>query len=181
MAGEDKEEPWDIEWEDVLDSSSVSHAGFFSRYLAFRIDGLVCGLLISLPIFIITVFYLRGVFLVFGILAALIFPEILYFSLLEWKWNTIGKSFAGIEVVDRDKKSIGFKQALIRNSERVIWMIPLLGQLFLYMSISSIKDAGVRFGDDWAETYVIEKGSDFDSKQRKPAGKINSGDMLGRF
>ncbi len=179
MAGE--EEPWDNGWEDEFDTSSISHAGFYSRYLAFRIDGLVCALFISAPIIIITIAFLRGIFVLLGILMVFIVPELFYFSVLEANWNTVGKNIAGIKVVDRQKNPISFKQALVRNSERLIWIIPLLGQLFLYLSVSGIKEYDVRFGDDWAGTYVIEDSSDFSSKYRTSPRKADSSDMFGRY
>ena len=110
-----------------------------------------------------------------------IVPELFYFSVLEAKWNTVGKSIAGIKVIDRRKNSISFKQTLIRNSERLIWIIPLLGQLFLYLSVSGIKADGVRFGDDWARTYVVEEVSAYSSKYRRSPSKSGSSDLFGRF
>ncbi len=181
MAGEDKESPWDKGWEDEFDTSSIPHAGFYSRYLAFRIDGLVCAFFISIPILIITIIYLRGIFLLLGILMVFIVPELFYFSILEANWNTLGKRLAGIKVTDRRENPISFKQALVRNSERLVWIIPFLGQLFLYLSVSNIKDGGVRFGDDWAGTYVIENSPDFSSKYRTSPSKTGSSDMFGRF
>ncbi len=178
---EGEETAWDKDRKDDFDISSISHAGFYSRYLAFRIDGLVCAFFISLPILIISIIYLRGFFLILGILMVFVTPELLYFSVLETKWNTVGKSIAGIKVIDRGKNPISLKQALIRNSERLIWIIPLLGQLFLYMSVSGIKTDGVRFGDDWAGTYVVEEVSAYSSKYRRSPSKSGSSDMFGRF
>ncbi len=142
----------------------LDHAGFYSRYLAFRID-ILPSVLIMAPLLILILFYLPryvsaddNCFLFFFLLImGLAMSELLYFTILESVWNTVGKSIAGIKVVNFHGKRITWKQALKRNIERIIWAIPLFGQIFMYLSVGLIKTEDQRFGDGWANTYVVSK------------------------
>ena len=142
--------------------SNMDHAGFFYRYLAFRIDGMVSVLFM----FIIGLFYLfyfirfhgawDGLLFLFFFLITFTISELLYFVVMECKWNTVGKKIANIKVVNFHGGRITWKQAFTRNLERIIWMIPFLGQIYLYLSTQNIRNDDQRFGDSWANTYVIK-------------------------
>ncbi len=140
-----------------IDTSDFKHAGFYSRYLAFRIDAIVIGIFITLPILFLSLVHLDETYqMIIGVVVALFIPQILYYPIFEAKWNTAGKSFAGIKVVDRNGDQITFKQAFIRNLEKLIWVIPVIGQIYAYLSSQAIKWDDQRFGDGWADTYVIK-------------------------
>ncbi len=140
-----------------LGTSDFKHADFYSRYLAFRIDTIVSGVFITIPILFLSLVHLHETYqLIIGVLAALFLPQIIYYPVLEANWNTAGKSFAGIKVVDRKGDKITFKQAFVRNLEKLIWVIPVIGQIYAYLSSQAIKWDDQRFGDGWADTYVVK-------------------------
>ncbi len=148
---------------DAKKNIRIDHASYLSRFVAFKIDGLV-SVLFLIPFLIFMILYLprfvspdESCFLYFAVLiGGLTLYELVYFTVMETFYNTLGKGIRGIKVVNRYGKPITFKQGLIRNFERVIWMIPLFGWIYMYMSVSEIKDANQRFGDGWADTYVVK-------------------------
>lgn len=137
-------------------SSNWIHADFHDRYKAFRIDGIIIGL-INFPLVLLAGYVLLPDIFLFSLIVILIIilDDFLYFFILESLGNTPGKEFVGIKVIDGYEESITWKRSLLRNSERLIWGIPFLGQVFAYLSTNSIKNKNRRFGDDWADTYVI--------------------------
>lgn len=144
-------------WDEDSESDDFQHADFYDRYLAMRIDGVVQAIVFFFLVFISFYFLFDMIHPILLIFSVIILGEFFYFSILEYIGNTLGKKFAGIKVVDTSGDRITLKQSLVRNSERLIWLIPLLGQILLYLSVDNIKTYHCRFGDDWANTYVIDE------------------------
>ncbi len=148
---------------DVKKDIRLNHAGYLSRYVAFKIDSLV-SVFFLIPFLIFMILYLprfvspdESCFLYFAVLiGGLALYELFYFTVMETFHNTLGKGIKGIKVVNRYGEPITLKQGLIRNFERAIWMIPLFGWIYMYMSVSEIDDSHQRFGDGWADTYVVK-------------------------
>ncbi|MEF8835105.1 MAG: RDD family protein [Candidatus Thermoplasmatota archaeon] len=149
----------DIEFSDNESKiDNLNRAGFTDRYAAFRVDGIILFfifftifLIIAYFYHYISLFFLFFIFLFIGLLG-----RFLYFFIFDYLGRSLGKDLMGLKVVDRSGQTPSLKQALIRNIERLIWSIPILGQFILYFSIDSMKMGDRRFGDEWAGTYVVE-------------------------
>lgn len=128
-----------------------------SRYFAFKVDSisLVAGFVLSLLI-LPSIEFIGGDLLIVMIFVCGIGFHYFYHVIFEFLGSTVGKIIVNLKVVDRSKERISFKQSLIRNSERFIWLIPVVGQLKIYENFKNIEDGYRRPGDMWADTYVIK-------------------------
>lgn len=146
--------------------SFISHAGFIPRLVAYLLD----MALLSIPLLA----YVRATGPVRRVLAAafpIVFPDLgawvlwgvfaggtfAYFSVLEaHSGRTVGKRIAGIEVVDPDGDVPSPVRSLVRNVYRVLYHIPIAGQVLLAVDGFLVLRAGRRLGDMAADTRVLK-------------------------
>jgi uncharacterized RDD family membrane protein YckC len=151
-------------------------AGLAARALAWSIDVLAMGALISVAALLVAMFGL--------VLAG--FAKALYFVLafaiqwgygatLEWRWHgqTLGKRVVGLRVLTFDGTPITFGQAVVRNLLRIIDLLPAG---YLVGGLSALCDSSARrFGDIAADTVVVRtRHSTRPSAIAAPSGRHNS-------
>jgi uncharacterized RDD family membrane protein YckC len=151
--------------------AAVQYAGFWKRFLAALIDGLIAGAVQTVIQFILigvgvismsdlqagpgTEEY-RHYLAVMWILGGLMFAvQILYFTIMESssKQATLGKMVLGIVVTDPDGKRVSFGRALGRNLGKIISSIILL--IGYFMIAFTAKKQGLH--DIMADCLVVVK------------------------
>ena len=137
------------------DGRTFAFAPLWSRGLAFIADGLLCAVA---SVFLAMPFLGQATFAtpesVFPIATAVNFPvRVVYYTLCEAaRGQTLGKYLCGLVVVRDDGRSIGFRQALIRNLLRIIDEPLMIG---LIVVITSLRYQ--RAGDLVAHTVVVQQ------------------------
>jgi len=148
-------------------SKEIQYAGLGKRFLAWVVDILILGL-ITFPITWLLVgpstldqdlslaaFYSRNNIMRTIIGAAIHLP---YFIYLEGtRHQSLGKMALDIIVVKEDLKPIGMRESLFRNGLRILYEIPLLGEVMYLIDAYLIRKNARRLGDMAARSYVVEK------------------------
>jgi uncharacterized RDD family membrane protein YckC len=151
-------------------------AGVASRAVAWGVDMLAMGILLSLATLLV---YLFG-FVLAGFARALYVVLAFaiqwgYGALLEWRWHgqTLGKRAIGLRVLSFHGMPITFGQAAVRNLLRLIDMLPAG---YLVGALSALCDRrGRRFGDIAADTVVVRtRRSARPAAMTTPADRYNS-------
>ena len=151
-------------------------AGPAARFLAWAVDTVAVGLVVSL---LVSVVSLLG--LISGGLAAAAFilvqfvVSIGYFIALEYLWRgqTLGKRLLGLRVVDESGLRLRPSQVIIRNLVRVVDRLPLYYLLGGVVMLASSK--AQRLGDLAAGTIVIRQPrAETPDLTQIMAGKYNS-------
>jgi uncharacterized RDD family membrane protein YckC len=151
-------------------------AGVASRALAWSLDLLAMGSLISVAALLASVF---GVVLA-GFAKALYFVLAFaiqwgYGATLEWRWHgqTLGKRVVGLRVLSKYGTPVGFGQAAVRNLLRIVDILPAC---YLLGGVSALCDARARrLGDIAADTVVVRtRRSTRPSALTAPADRYNS-------
>lgn len=125
--------------------SMVTYAGFWQRFFASLID----GLLLSVVSFVLGLI-IKSVFFKMG-LGSII--QILYFTYFESgpKQATIGKQLLNMKVVDKNGQRLTQATALIRNASKIISaLILMMG--YLMAAFDARKQA---LHDKIADTFVV--------------------------
>lgn len=142
------------------------YAGFWKRFGAFLIDGVVSYLLVIIFILIWALFELLLIVIgveqkvkeaILGILGVPVYLSLswLYYALMESSGQkaTIGKMALGIVVVDKDSRKISFLRATARYWSKIVSaLILLIG--FIIAGFTSNKQA---LHDLISGTYVVNK------------------------
>lgn len=151
------------EWGGAWDDFSHDYSSFVSRILASKIDSIAIGIIFIILFFTVIImstvdvgflfnFYFLPFYMLFFIFA------FIYFTILESAFGTtVGKSFAGIRVIQSNGDKPSMRTSMIRNLERLIWPIPIIGQIILYFSVKCIENDKQRWGDQMADTFVVSK------------------------
>ncbi len=154
-----RDDPWGVAWDD----DSPDYCSFVSRILASKIDSIVIGILFVaflLTVMIMSIVDIGFLFYYYFLpfyMAFFIF-NFTYFAILESAFGTtVGKSFASIRVIHSNGNKPSPRTSIIRNMERLIWPLPVLGQILFFMSVKSIEHNKQRWGDQMADTFVVSK------------------------
>ncbi|EIJ42876.1 putative membrane protein [Beggiatoa alba B18LD] len=109
-----------------FNSSDVKYGGFWRRFFAMIVDGIICGILIWI-ISVILVFFFGGNFIYSGLEFLNLLVQWLYFTLSESseKQSTIGKRLLGLKVVDLAGERISFLRATGRYFSKILSAIIL--------------------------------------------------------
>jgi uncharacterized RDD family membrane protein YckC len=147
---------------DLNESTNIQHAnyaGFWIRFGAAFIDGILLGIIQVIANFIFLGTFLNNNFMGSGIAAIIyifnLLVGLLYSTLLESssKQATIGKMAVGIRVTDLNGERISFGKALGRHLSKFISAI-ILGIGYIMAGFDEKKRA---LHDKIAGTYVIYK------------------------
>ncbi len=148
---------------DDWDDGIPSYGSFRSRILASKIDVFVSGFLFVLFFMGIMImipidlgFLFRFYF--FPLYALIVTFQFFYFVVFETAFGgTVGKSFAGIVVIDSEGEKPSLRTSFVRNLERLFWLVPVLGQIVFFISVKCIEYDNQRWGDQMADTFVVYK------------------------
>jgi uncharacterized RDD family membrane protein YckC len=165
--------------------TTVAHAGFWIRFLAYFIDGIIVivsyNIIIFLIVFFGTIFFgLRlgndfsvlensGLFSSFYILlfAIYILMYIICFPVLTYKYGaTLGKRICGLKVITQDNQKMTFKRALLREVVGRIISSIILYIGFIMTAFTKRKES---LHDKIAKTFVVYKD---------PSKKITKGSIV---
>ncbi len=132
-----------------LADSNVKYAGFWVRFIAILVDGIIVGIVFSLVTSLFNIPKDSGL-----INLASTIVGWLYFALMQSsdKQATLGKTLFNIKVVDSNLKRISFKRATIRYFSKFLSaFILFIG--YIMAGFTTKKQA---LHDKIAKTYVIK-------------------------
>lgn len=128
----------------LVESENIKYAGFWIRFAAYFIDGIIIGIPISLiavalgvlPIFstndVNTTLYAQSLFILdmFFYISLLMISVLYYAGMHASKWQgTLGKMIVGIKVTDLNGQRISFGRSLGRFFATILSMIFFIGYI----------------------------------------------------
>jgi uncharacterized RDD family membrane protein YckC len=129
--------------------TNENYGGFWIRFLAYIVDGLIVGIAFFLIVMLLTLMGLE-----------LISPELIYFALLILYWAfmqasprqaTYGKSLVGLKVTGYAGERISFARALAREAAKILSTLTLL----IGFIIAGFTKRKQSLHDFIASTYVV--------------------------
>jgi len=138
----------------------MKHAGFWIRFLAMIIDGIILGIIGSILFpgsgsgaMMTTEGGFQMNFNAVFVGPQMIVPIVYVIGFWIWKGATPGKMALGLKVIEQDGKKLSWQKAVLRYVGYIVSGIPLfLG--YIWIGFSKNK---VGFHDMIAKTYVVRK------------------------